>query len=368
MKFTKASNLLACALVAAAAASYATADESGWYLGGNIGETESDLDVERQADKLVPLGVTSTLNSLDDTDHGYKLYAGYKLNPYVALEGGYFDLGEFNFTNVASPAGSLSGKLELRGINLDLVLSVPLTEKLSGFARVGANYAEAQNNFGSTGFALAQTSEKDRDLNGKAGLGLQYNFNYNWAMRVEAERYRFDDGVSQMADANMYSVGLVYRFGSPTPPPAPVVIAPPAPAPVVAPPPPAPKFEKYTLSATELFTFDSAAVNVPQPKLQEIATVIKGPGAPEKIVITGYTDRLGSDEYNQKLSERRAQAVKDYIIGQGVAGERLVIEGKGEADPIVQCDDKNKAALIKCLAPNRRVEIDEVKIVRQVQP
>lgn len=367
MTFMKKANLLACALVAAT--SYASADDGRWYLGGNIGETESDLNIERQASNITQVGTTHTLNSLDDTDRGYKLYAGYEFNPYIALEGGYFDLGEFTYnTTTASPTGGFGGKLELRGINLDVVASVPFTEKLSGFARAGVNYAEAKNHFGSTAAVLTRMSDKGRDLNGKIGVGLQYAFNDNWAMRLEAERYRFNDEISQMADAHMYSLGVVYRFGS-KPAPAPVVVAPPpAPAPVVAPPPPAPKFEKYTLSATELFAFDSSAVNVPQPKLQEIANAIKGPGSPEKIVVTGYTDRLGSEEYNQKLSERRAQAVKDYIVGQGVSADRLVAEGKGEADPIVQCNDKNKAELIKCLAPNRRVEIDEVKIVREVKP
>jgi OOP family OmpA-OmpF porin len=187
-------------------------------------------------------------------------------------------------------------------------------------------------------------------------------------MRLEAERYRINDAVGHTGDIDLLSVGVVYRFGAK--PMAAAVITPPpttpAPVPVVAPPKPAPKFEKYTLSATELFSFDSSAVNLPQAKLEEIATAVKGEGSPKQVVIVGYTDRLGSDEYNQKLSERRAFAVKEYMIGRGIAADRLVAEGKGEADPVIECTDKNKAELIKCLAPNRRVEIDEVKIVREV--
>jgi OOP family OmpA-OmpF porin len=369
MNFIKKSNLLACAVLAASAASYTMADQPlGWYLGGNYGETESDFNIESQATTITGTGITNTLRSLDDTDKGYKLFAGYQFNQYLAVEGGYFDLGEFNYTTNTTPAGVFGGKFEFRGVNLDLVASVPFSERLSGFARAGINYAQARDYFGSPDFAVSPTRVKDYDTAGKAGLGLQYAFSDHWAMRLEAERYRVSDALGQADDVKLYSVGLVYRFGS-VPAPAPVVVTPPpAPAPVVAAPPPAPKFEKYTLSATELFAFDSSAVSVPQPKLQEIANAIKGPGAPEKIVITGYTDRIGSDQYNQKLSERRAQAVKDYIVSQGVAADRLVAEGKGKADPVVQCDDKNKAKLIECLAPNRRVEIDEVKIVRQVNP
>jgi OmpA-OmpF porin, OOP family len=160
---------------------------------------------------------------------------------------------------------------------------------------------------------------------------------------------------------------LVYRFGEKAEPLAVIAPPPPTPMPVVVVPPPTPRFEKYTLSATELFTFDSSAVNLPQAKLEEIATAVKGKGSPKQVVIVGYTDRLGSTEYNQKLSERRALAVKEYMVGRGIDADRLVAEGKGEADPVVECTDKNKAALIKCLAPNRRVEIDEVKMIREIK-
>jgi len=369
MKFIKASSILGCAIIAAMASSVTLADDNGWYLGGNIGQTKIDIDEERMADSLMPDAFSNTLVNDDSKDRGYKLFGGYQFNPYFALEGGYFDLGEFSFNTTTVPAGTFNSKIELRGINLDAVGFLPFTDKFSAFGRIGVNYAEAKDRFGRTGLAtISRTGAKDRDTNAKAGVGLQYAFNENWAMRVEAERYRFDDAIGHKGDTDMYSLGLVYRFGS-KPEPKAVVVAPPAPVPApVVEPPPAPKFEKYTLSATELFTFDSAAVSLPQPKLEEIATAVKGPGSPQKIVITGYTDRLGSDAYNQKLSERRALAVKDYIVSRGVAADRLVAEGKGEADPVVQCDDKNKAALIKCLAPNRRVEIDEVKIVREVKP
>jgi OOP family OmpA-OmpF porin len=85
------------------------------------------------------------------------------------------------------------------------------------------------------------------------------------------------------------------------------------------------------------------------------------------VVITGYTDRLGSDKYNQKLSERRATAVKDYLVGKGVAANRLKAEGKGKANPVVQCNNKKRADLIACLEPNRRVEVEQITIERRVK-
>jgi opacity protein-like surface antigen len=83
--------------------------------------------------------------------------------------------------------------------------------------------------------------------------------------------------------------------------------------------------------------------------------------------VTGYTDRLGSTKYNQKLSERRAVAVREYLIAHGIDGSRLKAVGKGESNPVVQCNDKNRAALIACLAPNRRVEVEQITIEKRVQ-
>ena len=84
-------------------------------------------------------------------------------------------------------------------------------------------------------------------------------------------------------------------------------------------------------------------------------------------MIEGYTDRIGSDKYNLTLSQHRADSVKAYLIGKGIDGSRLSTIGKGKADPVVQCDNKNRAELIKCLEPNRRVEIEQVTVTRRVQ-
>lgn len=111
------------------------------------------------------------------------------------------------------------------------------------------------------------------------------------------------------------------------------------------------------LSATELFPFDHWQVRAPQPKLDEIAKVLKDNPAIASVTITGYTDRLGGHDYNLALSKRRAESVALYLRRQGIDGGRLNTVGKGEAEPLVQCDQEDEAALIKCLEPNRRVVI-----------
>jgi outer membrane protein OmpA-like peptidoglycan-associated protein len=144
--------------------------------------------------------------------------------------------------------------------------------------------------------------------------------------------------------------------------PSVVATAPPPPAPRA----PAPRFERYRLSAKELFAFDSADLTAPQPKLDEIAVALVRNPQLTGIMISGYTDRLGSDAYNLKLSQRRADAVKAYLVGKGVAANHLIAIGKGETNPVVQCRKIARAALIACLEPNRRVEIEQITIERPI--
>jgi OOP family OmpA-OmpF porin len=144
------------------------------------------------------------------------------------------------------------------------------------------------------------------------------------------------------------------------PPPAPVVQPPPPPPPAPPPPPPAPQVQKITLDSKALFDFDKAVLK-PEGKAAIDAQVVGKMSQVTKldvVLVTGHTDRLGTDAYNQKLSERRADAVRDYLVSKGVDKAKIETIGMGEKQPVVQCDQKAMKALIECLQPNRRVDVE----------
>ncbi|MEP6897556.1 MAG: OmpA family protein [Rhodanobacter sp.] len=122
------------------------------------------------------------------------------------------------------------------------------------------------------------------------------------------------------------------------------------------------KEQTFTLQSDALFAFDkSDAASIKPDGREQLETLTKKIGSmPDDvrhIHIVGYTDRLGSDEYNQTLSQKRADTVKQVLQDDGVAGERMDTEGRGKADAVKECDAQGRRALIACLAPNRRVEV-----------
>ncbi len=151
-------------------------------------------------------------------------------------------------------------------------------------------------------------------------------------------------------------------------PAAPIAPPPPAPAPFKPAPAkpaakPAPKRcdVTVTLQAGELFAFDkSALTNAAKSRLDKdvIGRIAGSCATLEAAVVEGHTDRLGSQQYNQKLSERRADAVKAYLVSKGVPAARIETIGMGKTVPAKFCPDvKSRKELIACLAPNRRAII-----------
>ncbi len=139
--------------------------------------------------------------------------------------------------------------------------------------------------------------------------------------------------------------------------------APVAPKEVQAPPKAAtkPAPQKINFSADALFDFDKSELR-PQGKamLDDLANTLGG-ATYEVILAIGHTDRLGSAQYNQKLSLKRAESVKQYLVAKGIAPNRIYAEGKGKAQPITKsadCRMTNRKALITCLQADRRVDVE----------
>jgi len=153
----------------------------------------------------------------------------------------------------------------------------------------------------------------------------------------------------------------------PKPAPKPAPAAAPAPAPAVAPAPaPKPaaapaKPSVLRVTSTELFDFNKAVLTDPAKKLLDTEVVAKlGQFVTIKFInVNGHTDRIGSAQYNQKLSEKRAVAVKAYLVSKAVDAAKIETYGFGKTLPVKSCpDQKDRKALIACLEPNRRVEVE----------
>nr|WP_319566526.1 outer membrane beta-barrel protein [uncultured Rhodoferax sp.] len=372
-------SLLTLALMASP---FAMADTPFWYGGANIGQSQATIDDARIASGLLANGLTAGPINDIHRDLGFKLYGGYQFNKNFAVEGGYLDLGQFGFNTSTIPLGTLSGNIRLKGVNLDAVGILPITDKFSAFGRLGVTHMQTNDAFVGTGAVnVLNPNPSSRDTNLKVGLGLQYALTPALMLRGEIERYRIDDAVGNKGDVDLVSVGLVYRFGAPTPTPVtraytaePVVLAQ-APAPAVAVPveaavpppvplsPPIPLPVKVSFSADSLFDFDNAAVKpAGRLELDKLATDLRGVDF-DVINVTGHTDRIGSHAYNQKLSTRRAEAVNTYLVQSGgIPAHKISAKGVNGSDPVTKPGDclGNKAtpALIACLQPDRRVDID----------
>ena len=127
--------------------------------------------------------------------------------------------------------------------------------------------------------------------------------------------------------------------------------------------------QKITLASKALFDFDKAVLK-PEGMAAidtEIIAKLRDVQKLELVLVTGHTDRIGSQAYNQKLSERRADAVRNYLVSKGVAKDKIETLGMGKTQPVpgVTCTMTAMKALIACLAPNRRVEVEVKGEARQ---
>ncbi len=303
------------------AGNLAVADDSGWYIGGNIGQSTAEIDEERISESLLGVGLPVTSFSKDDSDTGYKLFGAYQFNENFALEGGYFDLGEFGYMATTAPAGTLGGDIAVSGLNVDAVGILPFTENFSLLGRIGLVYAEAEDSFDGTGSVnMLDSSFSESDTNYKYGAGLQYDFTQSFGIRVESERYRIDDAVGNKGDIDLLSLGLVYRFGESTGEPAAAV-------PV--------KTEQYCSILDIQYEINQDEIQREEKEKLSVVAIFLQKYPNTTAVIEGHADNVGTAEDNMKLSQRRAQSVVSYLVdAHAIASSRLRAVGYGDTQPL----------------------------------
>ncbi|EKT62054.1 porin OmpA [Providencia burhodogranariea] len=337
---------VAVAVAAFATVAQAAPKDNTWYTGAKLGWSHYEDT------KFTPFdNGTSVGNSTDRDTLGAGAYAGYQYNEYMGFELGYDWFGKMKYKGAGN-----SGDLKSMGVSLTTKLSYPIMDDLDVYTRLGGMVwrtdVKAHND------NLGKIKENDTGVSPVYALGVEYAITPNWATRLDYQwvsNIGDKDNLGVRPDNGMLSVGLAYRFNQEVAPvvePAPVV----APAPVV-------ENKRFTLRSDVLFNFNKATLKPEgQQALNELYTELSSIDPTQgRVLVVGFTDRIGSQNYNLPLSQKRAQSVVDYLVSKGVPASAIAAEGRGKEDPVTgnKCDDvKGRAALIECLAPDRRVEIE----------
>jgi len=185
-------------------------------MGGSLGAlVADDLDSDAINQALAGQGLAVSTTSVEDNDGGWKLFAGYRFNNYLAVEGGYTYLGKYGFAGqVIADPGTVSGSLQVNDWNAFAVGILPLGGQFDVFAKFGIGYWTADL---ATSGTFGGSSAHSGDASGTdpiVGLGARLNFSTRWGMRAEWERF-FNIGsatTSGETDIDFWSVGLQYRF------------------------------------------------------------------------------------------------------------------------------------------------------------
>ncbi|MGX2969166.1 porin OmpA [Ursidibacter sp. B-7004-1] len=291
----------------------------------------------------------------------YGVFGGYQITSNLAVEAGYDYFGRVrgNTTFPGETKDKRAAKHSAHGAHISLKGSYPIVDGLDAYARVGA--ALVRSDYYVQPTVATKSREKAHNLKTSLVLagGLEYaitpalaaRVEYQWLSRVGNldKAVRKEGGSSNFQyspDVGSVSAGLSYRFGQ-------------GPAPVVE---PEIVTKNFSFSSDVLFAFGkadlkpaaAATLDAAQEEINKLGL------ASAAIQVNGYTDRIGGEAFNVKLSQRRAESVANYIVSKGVNPANVTAVGYGKANPVTgnTCDAvKGRKALIACLAPDRRVEL-----------
>ncbi|WP_277965964.1 porin OmpA [Pantoea trifolii] len=342
---------IAVALAGFATVAQAAPKDNTWYTGAKLGWSQYH-DTGYYGN-----GYENNNGPTHESQLGAGAFLGYQANPYLGFELGYDWLGR-----MPNKGDNINGAFKAQGVQLAAKLSYPITEDFDVYTRLGGMVWRADSTQNNNGVRI---SDHDTGVSPLAAVGVEYALTKNWATRLDYQWVNNigDAGtVGARPDNSMLSVGVSYRFGQEEDA-APVVAPAPAPAPVV-------ETKRFTLKSDVLFTFNKATLKPEgQQALDQLYSQLSSMDPKDgSVVVLGFTDRIGSEQYNQKLSEKRAQSVVDYLVSKGIPSNKISARGMGKSNPVTgnTCDSvKGRNALIDCLAPDRRVEID-VKGIKDV--
>lgn len=343
----------------------AAPQDNTWYAGGKAGWSnfygvDYDDQVKELFDAFDP--------GQDHSDLGLGAFVGYQVNRNVAFELGYDWLGKYEVDQHFSGNGvdtGLQGEAKAQMVQATMKVGFPATQSLDIYGRLGGAYAwtDSSLNAWANDGTNNQSSSGGGTYHGAAfvgALGLEYAIDKDWSARLEYQyttplgKTSLDESGIEL-DNGLLAVGMVYHFNqignepvAPTPAPEP------APAPVLV-------EKQFNLNSDVLFEFNKATLKPEASQaLDALFNEILAANPKDGMAtVIGHTDRIGSDAYNQSLSEQRARSVADYLIAKGLFADKVRAEGRGESSPVTggSCPDGAKAQMIACLAPDRRVEV-----------
>ncbi|HGO5823673.1 TPA: porin OmpA [Mannheimia haemolytica] len=346
--------LVALAVLSAAAVAQAAPQANTFYAGAKAGWA-SFHDGLTQFDSKDNKGEGFGINRNSVT---YGVFGGYQIADNLAVELGYDYFGRVR-GNVGEDKAI---KHVAHGTHLSLKPSYEIAPNLDVYGKVGA--ALVRNDYKGYNNGSNVNYEKQRAHNLKTslllGAGLEYAITPELAARVEYQYLHAAGNLDKARQkANLewinaqyspkihsVSAGLTYRFGQGAAPvEAPEVVT-----------------KNFAFSSDVLFDFGKSSLKPAAATALDAAhTEISNLGLENPAIqVNGYTDRIGKEAYNLKLSQRRAESVANYIVSKGANPANITAVGYGKANPVTgnTCDAvKGRKALIACLAPDRRVEI-----------
>ena len=328
---------------------------NGWYLGARAG-------VAWLEDHSSPVG---GVNSSYDFDHGWGLggSVGYQYGgPWrVELEVAYRKNDLDSVTRGGARLGGATGEMSSLALMLNGFYDIDTGTAFTPYLGLGIGYARVSAD-GLTATGLGATnSDDDNKFAYQAIAGLAYKLTPEVSLTADYRyfatqdpKFRLSNGANVEGEYKTHNVmvGLLLRFPEPPPPPRaqPAAAPPPPPPPAAAPPPPAPA-PAVPKTYLVFFDFDKSDITPEAARIIKQAADDAKRGNVRLIVATGHADRSGSTQYNQRLSERRAAAVKATLVREGIAEGTIQTAGRGENENLVPTADGVREPR------NRRVEI-----------